>query len=125
MRQMRAQLPGCHILLGVSNISFGLSPATRIVLNSMFLHEATEAGMDGAIVSASKILPLSKIDPAHQTVCLDLIYDRRRFDGDVCIYDPLTELTKLFEGVSAKEARSSRTATADLPTGRTPEAAHH
>ena len=115
MRQMRAQLPGCHMLLGVSNISFGLSPATRIVLNSIFLHEATEAGMDAAIVSASKILPLAKIDPAHQTVCLDLIYDRRRFDGDVCVYDPLTELTKLFEGVSAKEARSSRTATADLP----------
>ncbi len=115
MRQMHTQLPGCHILLGVSNISFGLSPATRIVLNSMFLHEATEAGMDGAIVSASKILPLSKIDPAHQTVCLDLIYDRRRFEGDVCIYDPLTELTKLFEGVSAKDARASRAATADLP----------
>jgi len=115
IRQMRAQLPGCHILLGVSNISFGLSPATRIVLNSMFLHEATEAGMDGAIVSASKILPLAKIDPAHQAVCLDLIYDRRRFDGDVCVYDPLTELTKLFEGVSAKDARASRAATADLP----------
>ncbi|MBD2033726.1 methionine synthase [Leptolyngbya sp. FACHB-321] len=116
IQQMRAQLPGCHILLGVSNISFGLSPATRIVLNSMFLHEATEAGMDGAIVSASKILPLAKIDPAHQAVCLDLIYDRRRFDGDVCVYDPLTELTKLFEGVSAKDARASRAATAaDLP----------
>ncbi|MBW4470705.1 MAG: methionine synthase [Stenomitos rutilans HA7619-LM2] len=115
MRQMRAQLPGCHMLLGVSNISFGLSPAARIVLNSMFLHEATEAGMDAAIVSASKILPLAKIDPAHQIVCLDLIYDRRRFDGDVCIYDPLTELTTLFEGVSAKDARASRTATADLP----------
>ncbi|PSB29717.1 methionine synthase [Stenomitos frigidus] len=115
MRQMRAQLPGCHMLLGVSNISFGLSPATRIVLNSMFLHEATEAGMDGAIVSASKILPLSKIDSAHQTVCLDLIYDRRRFEGDVCIYDPLTELTTLFEGVSAKDARASRAATADMP----------
>ncbi|MBW4582802.1 MAG: methionine synthase [Tildeniella nuda ZEHNDER 1965/U140] len=115
IRQMWSQLPGCHILLGVSNISFGLSPATRIVLNSVFLHEATEAGMDGAIVSASKILPLAKIDAAHQTVCLDLIYDRRRFDGDVCVYDPLAELTKLFEGVSAKEARSSRTAIADLP----------
>ncbi|XHX78713.1 MAG: methionine synthase [Stenomitos frigidus ULC029] len=115
IRQMRVQLPGCHILLGVSNISFGLSPATRIVLNSMFLHEATKAGMDGAIISASKILPLSKIDAAHQTVCLDLIYDRRRFEGDVCIYDPLTELTKLFEGVSAKDARASRAATADLP----------
>ncbi len=115
IRQIRSHLPGCHILLGVSNISFGLSPAARIVLNSMFLHEATEGGMDAAIVSASKILPLAKIDPAHQTVCLDLIYDRRRFEGDVCIYDPLTELTKLFEGVSAKDARASRAAAADLP----------
>ncbi|MBW4694386.1 MAG: methionine synthase [Lyngbya sp. HA4199-MV5] len=115
IRQIRTQLPGCHILLGVSNISFGLSPAARIVLNSVFLHEATEGGMDAAIVSASKILPLAKIDPAHQTVCLDLIYDRRRFEGDVCIYDPLTELTKLFEGVSAKDARASRAAAADLP----------
>ncbi|XGV96707.1 MAG: methionine synthase [Leptolyngbya sp. BL-A-14] len=115
IRQIRSHLPGCHILLGVSNISFGLSPAARIVLNSMFLHEATEGGMDAAIVSASKILPLAKIDPAHQTVCLDLIYDRRRFEGDVCVYDPLTELTKLFEGVSAKDARASRAAAADLP----------
>ena len=114
MRMMRENLPGVHILLGVSNISFGLSPAARIVLNSMFLHEAVEAGMDGAIVSAAKILPLSKIEPQHQEICLDLIYDRRRFDGDVCIYDPLTELTKLFEGVSAREARSTASL-ADLP----------
>ena len=114
IRMMRENLPGVHILLGVSNISFGLSPAARIVLNSMFLHEAVEAGMDGAIVSAAKILPLSKIDPQHQEICLDLIYDRRRFEGDVCIYDPLTELTKLFEGVSAKEARSTASL-ADLP----------
>jgi 5-methyltetrahydrofolate--homocysteine methyltransferase len=115
IRQIRQTLPGVHILLGVSNISFGLSPAARITLNSMFLHEATQAGMDGAIVSAAKILPMAKIDPQHQTVCQDLIYDRRRFEGDVCVYDPLTELTTLFEGVSAKEARSNRGSLADLP----------
>ncbi|MBW4518357.1 MAG: methionine synthase [Scytolyngbya sp. HA4215-MV1] len=114
IRMIRENLPGCHILLGVSNISFGLSPATRIVLNSVFLHEATQVGMDGAIVSAAKILPLSKIDPKHQEVCLQLIYDQRRFDGNVCIYDPLTELTKLFEGVSAKDARAKDSLT-DLP----------
>jgi 5-methyltetrahydrofolate--homocysteine methyltransferase len=107
IRQIRQHLPGCHILLGVSNISFGLSPAARIVLNSMFLHEAIQAGMDGAIVSAAKILPLSKIEPEHQDLCRDLIYDRRRFEGDICVYDPLAELTRRFEGVSAKAARSN------------------
>ncbi|MBM0743682.1 methionine synthase [Phormidium sp. CLA17] len=115
IRLIRESLPGCHILLGVSNISFGLSPAARIVLNSMFLNEAVQAGMDGAIVSAAKILPLSKIDPHHQEVCHHLILDERKFDeNQVCIYDPLTILTTLFEGVSAKEARS-KDVLADLP----------
>lgn len=106
IRRIRAELPGCHILLGVSNISFGLNPAARQVLNSMFLHEAIQAGMDAAIVSAAKILPLAKIEPEQQQVCRDLIYDRRRFEGDVCVYDPLAELTRLFEGKSAKQNRS-------------------
>jgi 5-methyltetrahydrofolate--homocysteine methyltransferase len=105
IRQIRQQLPGCHIMLGVSNVSFGLNPAARIVLNSVFLHEAMQAGMDGAIVSAAKILPLAKIDPKHQEVCNQLIYDQRRFDGDVCVYDPLGELTQLFEGVTTKRDR--------------------
>ncbi|KAB8331913.1 methionine synthase [Scytonema tolypothrichoides VB-61278] len=102
IRRIRQELPGCHVVLGVSNISFGLSPASRIVLNSMFLHEAMTAGMDAAIVSASKILPLAKIEERHQEVCRQLIYDERKFEGNVCIYDPLTELTKLFEGVTTK-----------------------
>ncbi|BAU11354.1 methionine synthase [Leptolyngbya sp. NIES-3755] len=114
IRMIREALPGVHFMVGVSNISFGLSPAARITLNSMFLHEATIAGMDGAIVSAAKILPIAKIDPEHQKVCLDLIYDRRGFEGDICTYDPLTKLTQLFEGVSAKDARSNNTL-ADLP----------
>ncbi|BAY39210.1 5-methyltetrahydrofolate--homocysteine S-methyltransferase [Nostoc sp. NIES-2111] len=100
--RIRRELPGCHVILGVSNISFGLSPAARIVLNSVFLHEAMVAGMDAAIVSASKILPLSKIEERHQEVCRQLIYDQRQFEGNVCVYDPLTELTKLFEGVTTK-----------------------
>ncbi|WJI28498.1 methionine synthase [Thermosynechococcus sp. B3] len=106
IRRIRAELPGCHILLGVSNISFGLNPAARQVLNSMFLHEAMQAGMDAAIVSAAKILPLAKIEPEHQEVCRDLIYDRRRFEGDVCVYDPLAELTRLFEGKTTQPDRS-------------------
>jgi 5-methyltetrahydrofolate--homocysteine methyltransferase len=115
IRMIRANLPGVHVLLGVSNVSFGLSPAARIVLNSVFLHDCCEAGMDAAIVSPAKILPLAKISPEHQQVCRDLIYDRRRFENGICVYDPLTELTTLFEGVSAKEARSSGPSLADLP----------
>jgi 5-methyltetrahydrofolate--homocysteine methyltransferase len=72
----------------------------------MFLHEAMAAGMDAAIVSASKILPLAKIEPEHQEVCQKLIYDERQFEGDVCVYDPLGELTTLFEGKTTKRDRS-------------------
>jgi 5-methyltetrahydrofolate--homocysteine methyltransferase len=107
-----------HVVLGVSNVSFGLSPASRIVLNSVFLHDCCEAGMDAAIISPAKILPLAKISPEHQQVCRDLIYDRRLFEtnepGSICSYDPLTVLTTLFEGVSAKEARASGPSLADL-----------
>jgi 5-methyltetrahydrofolate--homocysteine methyltransferase len=103
IRLIRENLPGCHIMLGVSNISFGLSPVARVTLNSVFLHEAMQVGLDGAIVSAAKILPLAKIDPDHQKVCRDLIYDRREFDGDIVSYDPLTKLTTLFEGKSLKK----------------------
>ncbi len=106
IRRIREELPGCHIILGVSNVSFGLNPAARVVLNSMFLHEAMAAGMDAAIVSASKILPLAKIEPEHQEVCQKLIYDERQFEGDVCVYDPLGELTTLFEGKTTKRDRS-------------------
>jgi 5-methyltetrahydrofolate--homocysteine methyltransferase len=115
IRQIRADLPNVHIVLGVSNVSFGLSPAARIVLNSVFLHDCCEAGMDAAIISPAKILPLAKISKEQQDVCRDLIYDRRGFEGDICTYDPLTVLTTMFEGVSAKEARASGPSLADLP----------
>jgi 5-methyltetrahydrofolate--homocysteine methyltransferase len=115
IQMIRQNLPGVHVVLGVSNVSFGLSPAARIVLNSVFLHDCCEAGMDAAIVSPAKILPLVKISEEHQQVCRDLINDNRRFDNGVCVYDPLTELTKLFEGVSAKEARASGPQLSDLP----------
>ena len=111
---IQENLPGVHFMLGVSNVSFGLSPATRITLNSIFLNEVMKAGMDGAIVSAAKILPLSKIAEEHQQVCHDLIYDNRRFEGDICTYDPLTKLTEIFAGVSTKDARASASL-ADLP----------
>lgn len=112
IKRIRDELPKCHILLGVSNISFGLNPAARQVLNSVFLHECMGVGLDSAIVSASKILPLAKIDPEHQEICRDLIYDRRRFEGDVCVYDPLTKLTEVFAGKTTKKTASDK---ASLP----------
>ena len=105
IRRIKAELPGVHTILGLSNVSFGLSSAARQVLNSVFLHECVAAGLDAAIVHASRILPLHKVDEHAREVCLDLVYDRRR-DG----YDPLQELIALFEGVKdaslAKEDRS-------------------
>ena len=77
IRRIKAELPGVYTILGLSNVSFGLNPAARQVLNSVFLHECVEAGLDAAIVHASKILPLSKIDDRARQVCLDLVYDRR------------------------------------------------
>jgi 5-methyltetrahydrofolate--homocysteine methyltransferase len=76
IRKVKAELPGVFTTLGLSNISFGLSPASRRVLNSVFLHEAIEAGLDTAIVDAGKILPMSQIDDADREVCLNLIYNR-------------------------------------------------
>lgn len=105
IRRIKTELPGAFAILGVSNVSFGLSPASRIVLNSVFLHEAVAAGLDSAIVNASKIEPLNRIEERQLKVALDLIYDRREFDGDVCTYDPLTEFTKLFEGVTTKSKK--------------------
>ncbi len=104
IRNIKQDLPGAFTILGVSNISFGLTPASRVVLNSVFLHDAVEAGLDAAIVNASKIEPLNRIGEQELKVARELIYDQRRFEGDVCVYDPLTEFTKLFEGVKAKSA---------------------
>jgi 5-methyltetrahydrofolate--homocysteine methyltransferase len=107
IRRIKAELPGAFTILGVSNISFGLSPASRVVLNSVFLHDAVEAGLDAAIVNASKIEPLNRIGERELSVARELIYDQRRFEGDVCVYDPLTEFTKLFEGVKSKSAKKA------------------
>jgi 5-methyltetrahydrofolate--homocysteine methyltransferase len=102
IRRIKAELPGVYTVLGLSNVSFGLNPAARQVLNSVFLHECVEAGLDAAIVHASKILPLARIDERAKEVCLDLIYDRR-----TDTYDPLSELLTLFEGVSASSAAAT------------------
>jgi 5-methyltetrahydrofolate--homocysteine methyltransferase len=96
--RIKRELPGVRTVLGVSNVSFGLNPAARQALNSVFLHEAVEHGLDAAIVHAGKIEPLSKIGPEQREACLDLIYDRRR-DG----YDPLERILELFAGVSTTD----------------------
>jgi 5-methyltetrahydrofolate--homocysteine methyltransferase len=105
IKQIHAEMPEANIILGVSNISFGLNPAARVVLNSIFLHEAVEAGMNSAIVNASKILPLNRFNEHEIEVALDLIYDRRKFAGDICAYDPLAEFTTMFEGKTAKSMK--------------------
>ncbi len=107
IRRIKGELPGCFTILGVSNISFGLNPASRVVLNSVFLHDAVEAGLDAAIVNASKIEPLNRIGEKELKVARELIYDQRKFEGDVCTYDPLTDFTTLFEGVKAKGSKKA------------------
>jgi len=107
IRRIKTELPGAFTILGVSNVSFGLNPASRVVLNSVFLHDAVEAGLDSAIVNASKIEPLNRIGEKELKVARELIYDQRKFEGDVCVYDPLTEFTKLFEGVKSKATKKA------------------
>ncbi len=102
LRRIESEFPEVNTILGVSNISFGLNPVARVTLNSVFLHEAVEAGLDAAIVNASKILPLNRIAEHQAEVALKLIADARQFDGDVCTYDPLGEFTTMFEGQTLK-----------------------
>jgi 5-methyltetrahydrofolate--homocysteine methyltransferase len=106
IRRIKAELPGVYTVLGVSNVSFGLSPAARHVLNSVFLHEAVEAGLDSAIVHAARIMPLNKIPEEQVKVCLDLVYDRR---DEAAGYDPLAELLDVFADVTvAKNEKEDR-----------------
>ncbi|PRX45088.1 methionine synthase (B12-dependent) [Prauserella shujinwangii] len=105
IRELKRRYPGVRTTLGVSNVSFGLNPAARQVLNSVFLHECVEAGLDTAIVHASKILPMARIPEEQRQVALDLIHDRRA-EG----YDPLQKLMALFEGKTAASSRESRAA---------------
>jgi 5-methyltetrahydrofolate--homocysteine methyltransferase len=110
IRTLKSEYPEVQTTLGVSNVSFGLNPAARVVLNSVFLHECVTAGLDSAIVHPSKIMPLARIDEAQRKGALDLIYDRRIFDGDNCTFDPLTEYLQLFEGVELAVSRNIRAA---------------
>ncbi|MEV0369716.1 methionine synthase [Streptomyces sp. NPDC050636] len=109
IRELKKRHPEVQTTLGLSNISFGLNPAARIVLNSVFLDECVKAGLDSAIVHASKILPIARLEEEQVKVALDLIYDRRRpQQGDEPAYDPLQKLMELFEGVNTKSMKAGR-----------------
>ena len=108
IRSLKEEFPDVQTTLGVSNVSFGLNPAARVVLNSVFLSECVLAGLDSAIVHPSKIMPMARVDEKQRKVALDLIYDRREFDGENVTYDPLTEFLQLFEGVELAASRNIR-----------------
>jgi 5-methyltetrahydrofolate--homocysteine methyltransferase len=105
IREVKRRYPDVQTTLGVSNVSFGLKPAARAVLNSVFLNECVRAGLDSAIVHAARIMPIARIPDEQLQVALDLIYDRRR-DG----YDPLARLLELFQGVDTASLKASRAA---------------
>jgi 5-methyltetrahydrofolate--homocysteine methyltransferase len=105
IRELKRRYPQVQTTLGVSNVSFGLNPAARSVLNSVFLAECIQAGLDSAIVHASRIMPIARIPGEQLQVALDLVYDRRR-EG----YDPLTRLLELFDGVDATAQKATRAA---------------
>ncbi|MEU9958278.1 methionine synthase [Streptomyces sp. NPDC050982] len=103
IRELKRRHPDVQTTLGLSNISFGLNPAARVLLNSVFLDECVKAGLDSAIVHASKILPIARFDDEQVNTALDLIYDRRA-EG----YDPLQKLMALFEGATTKSLKAGR-----------------
>ncbi|WP_405085600.1 methionine synthase [Microbispora sp. NBC_01389] len=105
IRELKRRYPTVQTTLGLSNVSFGLNPAARIVLNSVFLNECVNAGLDSAIVHASKILPMNRIPDEQRQVALDLVYDRRR-EG----YDPLQRFMELYEGVDAASVKAGKAA---------------
>ncbi|MGW7417710.1 methionine synthase [Streptomyces sp. NPDC054863] len=103
IRELKKRHPDVQTTLGLSNISFGLNPAARVILNSVFLDECVKAGLDSAIVHASKILPIARLEDEQVKVALDLIHDRRA-EG----YDPLQKLMELFDGVNMKSMKAGR-----------------
>ncbi|MFZ1670830.1 MAG: vitamin B12 dependent-methionine synthase activation domain-containing protein, partial [Candidatus Nanopelagicales bacterium] len=109
IRQVKAAYPDVQTTLGVSNVSFGLNPAARQVLNSVFLHECQQAGLDSAILHASKIVPIARVSDEQREAALDLVYDRRTYDDDGNLtHDPLAHFLQVFEGVESTSSAESR-----------------
>jgi 5-methyltetrahydrofolate--homocysteine methyltransferase len=111
VRRAKEELPGAFTILGVSNVSFGLSPPSRRILNSVFLHEAVEAGLTAAIIDAAKILPLAKIPEEDRRVCLDLLYNRRTEGGNA----PLEAFLAHFSAKTEEAEGPSAENGADVP----------
>jgi 5-methyltetrahydrofolate--homocysteine methyltransferase len=99
VRRIAKTFPNSQTTVGLSNVSFGLKPAARVVLNSVFLHELTQAGLTSAILHFSKILPKNKIPDDQWSAAQDLVYDRRR-EG----FDPLSHFIDLFKDVEGSGA---------------------
>ena len=109
IRTLHEKFPGVQSTLGISNISFGLNPAARQVLNSVFLSECTKVGLTSAIVHSAKILPLNQIPAEQLEAALDLVYDRRTYDEQGLVsFDPLTHFLEVFSGVDSAAAKISR-----------------
>ena len=111
IKLLNQNFPGVQTTLGISNISFGLSPAARHVLNSVFLHECIQVGLTSAIVHAARIMPLNQIPKEQLDAALELIYDKRVYDAEGNVsYDPLTNYLDVFSGVDTATAKQSRAA---------------
>jgi 5-methyltetrahydrofolate--homocysteine methyltransferase len=115
--ELKRRYPEVQTTLGLSNVSFGLKPAARAVLNSVFLAECVRAGLDSAIVHPSKIVPLARIPDEQRQVAMDLVYDRRRKGGrggpggeDEADYDPLQKMLEIFEGADTASLKAERAA---------------
>ncbi|MCX6461811.1 MAG: methionine synthase [Actinobacteria bacterium] len=109
IREVKRRHPAVQTILGLSNISFGLNPAARQVLNSVFLHECIQAGLDSAIVHASKILPMARIPDDQRHAALELVWDRRKYDVDGLVtHDPLTHFLALFDGAQSQTSAATR-----------------
>lgn len=102
IRKLKERNPRVNTILGVSNISFGLKPAARHVLNSVFLHYAREAGLSSAIVHAGRIMPESRVEPEVWEIARKLVFDERD-EG----YDPLIEFMARFESVESTKSPES------------------
>jgi 5-methyltetrahydrofolate--homocysteine methyltransferase len=111
IRLIKRELPGVLTSLGVSNVSFGLKPAARAALNSVFLHHCVEAGLDAALVHAKEIMPYAEIEPNVRTMCDDLVFNRRP--------DALQLLIEHFENAGdTRQAQVDANADDDLPVAQ-------
>jgi 5-methyltetrahydrofolate--homocysteine methyltransferase len=114
IRLIKRELPGVFTILGVSNVSFGLDPAARYVLNSVFLHHCVSAGLDAAIVNPAHITPYAEISAEHRALADDLVFNRRP-----------DALQKFIEGFSATTEQDTSAAKEDPTAGMTPEQRVH